>query len=113
MGADNTFGENNFNPEKMKNTTIDSKDFESIDKDLLYLRLEKTECLINKSNKMTDDTISAILNHCKTNMRIHRDKWLDKELPELERGKSLGKCFAYKDIADGIRNGYFEPKIDE
>ena len=26
---------------KMKKTTIDSKDFENIDKDLLYLRLEK------------------------------------------------------------------------
>ena len=38
MGADNTFGETNLNPEKM-----------------------------------TDNTISAILSHCKANMRIHRD----------------------------------------
>ena len=55
MGADNTYGETNFNTEKMKNTTIDSKDFESIDKDLLYLRIKKNETgyLINKSNKMT------------------------------------------------------------
>ena len=78
MREDNTYGENNFNPEKM-----------------------------------TDNTVSAILNHCKANMRIHRDRWLDKDLPELERGKSLGKYFAYKNIADGIRNGYFETKTDE
>ena len=35
----------------MKKTTIDSKDFENIDKDLLYLRLEKKEleCLNRKT----------------------------------------------------------------
>ena len=83
MGADNTFGENIFNPDKM--TQKDQQ----------------------------QDAITTILSHCKTNMRIHRDRWLDEELPELERGKSLGKYFAYKDIADGIRNGYFETKTDE
>ena len=62
---------------------------------------------------MTDDTVSTILSHCKANMRIHRDRWLYGEMPEFERGKSLGKYFAYKDIADGIRNGYFEPETDE
>ena len=36
---------------KLKKTTIDSKDFENIDKDLLYLRLEKKEleCLNRKT----------------------------------------------------------------
>jgi hypothetical protein len=78
MGTDNTYGENNFNPEKM-----------------------------------TDDTVSAILSHCKTNMRIHRDYWLREELTDLVRGEHKGKYFAYKNIADGIRNGYFEPKTHE
>ena len=83
MGADNTFGENNFNPDKM--TQKDQQ----------------------------QDAITAIRDHCKANMRIHRDRWLREELTDLVRGEHKGKYFAYKNIANGIRNGYFEPKTDE
>lgn len=59
------------------------------------------------------DEITAIQSHCKINMRTHRDYWLREELPDLTRGEHKGKYFAYKDISDGIRNGFFEPKKDE
>ena len=129
MGSDSTLGENNFNPEKMTQLELTYiKKLKAFNDYLLKYsgssmrienfkreidELEKTECLINKSNKITDDTVSAILSHCKTNMRIHRDRWLDEELPDFVRGEHKGKYFAYKDIADGIRNGYFETKTDE
>ena len=83
MGADNTFGENNFNPDKM--TQKDQQ----------------------------QDAITAIRDHCKMNMDLYRDRWLNNKSSMLERGKYLGKFFAYKNIADGIRNGFFEPKTDE
>ena len=66
-----------------------------------------------KREDQQQDAITTILSHCKTNMRIHRDYWLREELTDLVRGEHKGKFFAYKDIADGIRNGYFNPKTDE
>ena len=63
--------------------------------------------------KTTDDIVSSILSHCKTNMELYRDRWLNDTLSKLEKGKYSGKFFAYKDISDGIRNGFFEPKTDE
>ena len=66
-----------------------------------------------KSEDQQQDAITTIRDHCKMNMELYRDRWHDNELSMLERGKSLGKYFAYKNIADGIRNGFFEPKTDE
>ena len=46
----------------MKKTTIDSKDFENIDKDLLYLRLEKKEleCLNRKTMTRKEQIYATI-----------------------------------------------------